>query len=110
MINKVAMNAYHNALQEGMRLRTQNQSQQGAGAGAAEKQGGFAEAFADSLEKVNDMQREKAAMITSFASGETQNVHELMISMQKASTTMALTSAVRSKVMTAYKEIMQTSF
>ncbi|MFW5734480.1 MAG: flagellar hook-basal body complex protein FliE, partial [Oceanidesulfovibrio sp.] len=42
--------------------------------------------------------------------GEKQNVHELMISLQKASVAMSLTSAVRGKVMEAYKEIMRTQF
>ncbi len=49
-------------------------------------------------------------MITSFASGETQNVHELMISMQKASVAMNLTSAVRNKVIEAYKEMSKLQF
>ncbi len=49
-------------------------------------------------------------MITSFASGETQNVHELMISMQKASLAVNLTSAVRNKVLEAYRELSKLQF
>ena len=57
----------------------------------------FADTLKDSLNKVNDLQQEKKAMITSFASGEQQNVHELMISLQKAGLAMNMTTAVRNK-------------
>jgi flagellar hook-basal body complex protein FliE len=61
------------------------------------------------LKSVNDRKLETNEMIKSFASGKTQNVHELMISMQKASVAMSMTTAVRSKVMAAYKEVMSMS-
>ncbi len=70
----------------------------------------FADVFKSSLGKVNDLQTERSAMITSFASGENQNVHELMIAMQKASLAMNMTAAVRNKVMDAYKELSRMQF
>ena len=70
----------------------------------------FSATLQDSLKTVNDLQSEKNAMITSFASGETQNVHELMISLQKAGLAMNMTSAVRNKVMDAYKELTHLQF
>ncbi len=70
----------------------------------------FASTLQESLTKVNEMQAEKKNMITSFASGETQNVHELMISLQKAGLAMSMTSAVRNKVMEAYKELSHLQF
>ena len=70
----------------------------------------FSETLNASLDKVNGLQMEKNAMITSFASGETQNVHELMISLQKASLAMKMTSAVRNKVLEAYKELSKMQF
>ena len=70
----------------------------------------FMETIESSVKKVNDLQESKAGMIESFASGEQQNVHELMISLQKASVAMNLTSAVRNKVLTAYKEISKMQF
>ena len=71
---------------------------------------GFGETLQNSLGKVNDLQTEKGKMITSFAAGENQNVHELMISLQKASLAVNLTSAVRNKVMEAYKELSRMQF
>ena len=70
----------------------------------------FAETLKDSLGKVNDLQKEKKAMITSFASGEQQNVHELMISLQKASVAMSMTAAVRNKAIEAYRELTRLQF
>lgn len=43
----------------------------------------------------------------SFALGETESTHDLMIALQKASTALQYTVAVRDKVLEAYKEIMQ---
>lgn len=42
-----------------------------------------------------------------FALGETDNTHDLMISLQKASTALQYTVAIRDKVLEAYKELMQ---
>ncbi|MBQ4132402.1 MAG: flagellar hook-basal body complex protein FliE [Desulfovibrionaceae bacterium] len=70
----------------------------------------FSETLSASLSKVNELQLDKSSMVTSFASGETQNVHELMISLQKASVAMKMTSAVRNKVLEAYKELSKIQF
>lgn len=43
----------------------------------------------------------------SFALGETENTHDLMIALQKASTALQYTVAVRDKFLEGYKEIMQ---
>jgi flagellar hook-basal body complex protein FliE len=56
------------------------------------------------------METEKKTSIQAFASGEEQNVHELMITLQKAGLAMSMTSAVRNKVMEAYKEVMHLQF
>ncbi len=42
-----------------------------------------------------------------FALGEVNNTHDLTIALQKASTALQYTVAVRDKLMEAYKEIMQ---
>ena len=70
----------------------------------------FADTLKTSLSKVNELQQDKKAMITSFASGEQQNVHELMISLQKAGLAMNMTAAVRNKAMEAYKELARMQF
>ena len=70
----------------------------------------FAETLSDSLNRVNELQTEKANAIDAFASGRNQNVHELMITMQKSSMAMKLTTAVRGKVLEAYKALTKMQF
>ncbi|MCL1916269.1 MAG: flagellar hook-basal body complex protein FliE [Desulfovibrionaceae bacterium] len=70
----------------------------------------FSDTLRNSLTEVNNLHVHKDKMIQAFASGETQNVHELMISLQKAGLAMNLTAAVRNKVMEAYKELSRVQF
>ena len=107
-IQAAGIKAYGNALKNF--AKAEKKMQQGMGTKVQEPASDFAEVLSSSLEKVNDLQSTRSAMITSFASGETQNVHELMISMQKAGVAMNMTSAVRNKVMEAYKELTRLQF
>ncbi len=70
----------------------------------------FGDMLKGSVQKVNQMQQDKELMIEEFASGKTQNVHELMISLQKAGLAMSMTSTVRNKIMQSYQEIMRMPF
>ncbi len=110
-ISNIAMKAYTNALDMGNRIEGR---QTGLSKQAFKKEksgaGSFAETISESIEKVNNMQAEKAEMIEAFASGENQNVHELMITLQKAGLAMSMTSTVRNKVMEAYKELSKMQF
>ena len=73
-------------------------------------QNDFLDTVTSSLNRVNELEMAKANAIDDFASGRSQNVHELMITMQKSSLAMKMTSAVRSKVLEAYKEISRMQF
>ena len=42
-----------------------------------------------------------------FALGETENTHDLIIALQKASTALQYTVSIRDKLLDAYKELMQ---
>jgi flagellar hook-basal body complex protein FliE len=79
-------------------------------AGTKEATKSFAATIEESLSKVNEMQEDKSRMIEEFATGKSQNVHELMISLQKAGLAMDMTAAVRNKVMQAYQELMRMQF
>ncbi len=93
-IKSIANNAYLNALNtEPKRYATSKPKES------------FMETIEESLKKVNDLQLEKDQMIEEFAVGKNENVHELMIALQKADIAMKLTSAVRNKVMEAYKQL-----
>lgn len=108
-IQSVGLKAYTNALSNFTKAEkaiTGASSQKTSGIAPSP----FADTLKDSLAKVNDLQKEKQAMITSFASGEQQNVHELMISLQKAGLAMNMTTAVRNKALEAYKELARLQF
>ncbi len=101
------MKAYANALAN---FSKAEQATKAVSAPKVQSENPFAETLKSSLSKVNDLQKEKTSMITSFASGENQNVHELMISLQKAGLAMNMTAAMRNKVMEAYKELARLQF
>ena len=106
-----AIQAYSNALADFQKAQTSlNRKHEEIAPAKPVSATSFSDTLHDSLNAVNDLQTKKSQMITSFASGETQNVHELMISMQKASLAVNLTSAVRNKVLEAYRELSKLQF
>ena len=111
-IQSIGIAAYQNAVQQQQAARKAMQSSQSANKteGAAGGENAFTAALKGSLEKVNNLQTQKNEMVESFASGKEQNVHELMISIQKAGLAMSMTSAVRNKIMSAYQEVMRMPF
>jgi len=108
VVKSVAINAYQNAMD--IRRRAVDNTVANKLQKPQAPAQNFNETLANSLTKVNELQTEKKMMIEEFASGKSQNVHELMISLQKAGLAMSMTGAVRSKIMTSYKEIMQMPF
>jgi len=107
IVKSVAMQAYQNA------LKTQQGAQNSIASNfkTSEKPAhGFMDSLKSSLEKVNDMQNEKSSLVESFAAGKDHNVHELMISLQKAGLAMSMTSAVRSKILASYQELTKMQF
>jgi len=106
-ISPVAISAYKNALNSASRIDSKVAESLTKPAKPGQS---FMDTLQSSIENVNAMETKKADMIQSFASGETQNVHELMIHLQKASLAMGMTTAVRSKVMETYKELVKMQF
>jgi flagellar hook-basal body complex protein FliE len=107
-IQAVGLKAYNDALRNF--AKAEKKAGSATPPGETGKAGAFAEMLNASLEKVNNAQKERSDLIASFASGENHNVHELMISMQKATLAMNMTTAVRNKVMEAYKELSRLQF
>ncbi|QJB57259.1 flagellar hook-basal body complex protein FliE [Pseudodesulfovibrio sp. zrk46] len=108
VVKSVAINAYQNAMLQRRKSVDDKVTKSLVKPQAPVKD--FKDTFTDSLKTVNDMQAEKKQMIEEFASGKKQNIHELMISMQKAGLAVQMTGAVRSKLMQSYQEIMRMPF
>lgn len=107
-ISQVGMKAYSQALSNF--TKAQQASSANTIKSPEPQVSSFAQTLEASMNKVNELQINKDNMIQAFASGETQNVHELMISLQKAGLAMNMTAAVRNKAMEAFKELTRIQF
>jgi flagellar hook-basal body complex protein FliE len=82
------------------------QGQMGTATQSAGNKGDFAQMLMDVMKEVNDSQSKAAEMQTDLMTGRRPvEVHDVMIAMEKASTSMQLTMAVRNKLLEAYQEL-----
>jgi flagellar hook-basal body complex protein FliE len=68
---------------------------------------GFKETVNNFINDVNDLQLKAGESIENFASGDVENVHEVMIAMSKAEVSFKFMMETRNKLVDAYKEIMK---
>jgi flagellar hook-basal body complex protein FliE len=67
----------------------------------------FADALKKSIEQINQSQVESDQMTEALATGKNVELHDVMITAQKASVTMSLAVEVRNKAIEAYQEMMR---
>lgn len=67
----------------------------------------FGETLVESLQKVNELQKEADKAIEEMVTGDTKNIHETMIALGKADIAFRLTMEVRNKIIEAYKEVVR---
>ncbi|WP_275899535.1 flagellar hook-basal body complex protein FliE [Bacillus piscicola] len=72
-----------------------------------EAQTAFKTAFQQAINNVNEAQLESNRMTEKLVTGETENLHNVMISAEKASVLLQTTIEVRNKALEAYQEIMR---
>lgn len=77
-------------------------------AGAAGEKDSFGSALKDAIAKVNNLQTEADMAMQSLARGESKNIHETMIAVEKANLSFNMMLQVRNKILQAYEEIMRT--
>jgi flagellar hook-basal body complex protein FliE len=58
---------------------------------------------------VNRLQQEADATVAAVATGQSNNLHEMMIALDKADVSFRMLTRVRNKVIDAYQEIMRMS-
>jgi len=91
--------AIERAASQGLLASTATQS-------AGAKGGDFAQMLMDVLGEVNQSQHDAGELRTDLVTNRRPvEVHDVMIALEKASTSMQLTMAVRNKVLEAYQEI-----
>ncbi len=67
----------------------------------------FGEYLKDALEKTNELINESDELSAEFAAGRTDNIHQVLIAIEKADMALQFTLQVRSKILDAYNEIMR---
>ena len=67
----------------------------------------FSDLFREKMNQVNQLKKDSQEMTASFAAGETDSIHDVMIASEKAKVAVNLTTAVQTKVIDAYNEIMR---
>lgn len=80
---------------------------EGIGSGEAAGSKTFGDFLVDSISKVNKSQMDADTAVQKLASGESQNLHETLLAVEKADIAFKTMNQVRTKVIDAYKEIMR---
>jgi flagellar hook-basal body complex protein FliE len=72
---------------------------------AAGGQGEFMSTLKDAIAKTNEVQLQATEAVEKLVTGETQNVHQTMIALQKADVSFQMMMQIRNKIVSAYEEI-----
>lgn len=67
----------------------------------------FSNFLGQALDNVNKSEQTANAMVQGLANGNGQNMHDVMLAMEKSSILLQTTVEVRNKVIDAYQEIMR---
>ncbi len=68
----------------------------------------FADMLKGSVEKVSSMQNTADQAVQDLLAGKEQNIHQVMIAVEKANLSFQMMMQVRNKLISAYEEIMRT--
>lgn len=93
---------------EGLALPIPGSGAGGTGVAASQSAApSFGQTLAKAISEVNASQVHAADMTTRFAAGDRMDIHQVMIAMQEASTSLSLAIQVRNKLVDSYQEIMR---
>lgn len=67
----------------------------------------FGDMLRDKIDQVDEMQKSADQAATDFATGKSQNLHEAVLAMEMADTSLRMMVTVRDKAIDAYQEIMR---
>lgn len=80
----------------------------GVGAASGAGNGGtFSEILRKSVDEVNTLQGQSDTAIKELVAGRSKNIHETMLTIERADTSLKLMMQVRNKILDAYREIMR---
>jgi flagellar hook-basal body complex protein FliE len=67
----------------------------------------FSSMLRNSVDQVNTYQHEADTAVKEMVAGRSKNIHETMLTIERADTSLKLMTQVRNKILDAYKEIMR---
>ncbi len=70
----------------------------------------FRQVLSDAFGQVDHLQKKADEMVIDFSKGHIENVHDVMVAMNKADVGLKLTLEVRNKLIDAYREIINLRF
>lgn len=89
-------------------LNSNFQTHAAGGAGGASDPGkSFSDILRNSVDKVNEMQTQADTAVKELVAGRSKNIHETMLTIERADTSLKLMMQVRNKILDAYREIMR---
>lgn len=77
----------------------------GASSAGEHHAGGFLASLKDAIAQVNEVQLDASQAVDKFVSGDSDNVHQMMMALQKADVSFQLMMQVRNKLVSAYEDI-----
>ena len=78
--------------------------------GSTESEGGFGSALKQAIEQVDQLSSDSHHQAKELLQGDRQEVHNVMISVEKADVAFQLMMQVRNKIVSAYQEISRMQF
>ncbi|MCA9733268.1 MAG: flagellar hook-basal body complex protein FliE [Deferribacteres bacterium] len=82
--------------------KTQNRESKNQG------ESNFIDTMKSFLSDANTLQKNAADQVEALVSGETTDVHDVMVAMEKASVSFEMVMEIRNRMLEAYQEIMRT--
>jgi flagellar hook-basal body complex protein FliE len=67
----------------------------------------FSDLMRQSVEQVNTYQHQADTAVNELVAGRSKNIHETMLTIERADTSLKLMTQVRNKILDAYREIMR---
>jgi flagellar hook-basal body complex protein FliE len=81
-----------------------------APAGPASQEGGFGATFKNAISQVDQLDQDSGTQVSELLHGDRQDLHNVMIAVEKADIAFELMMQVRNKIVNAYQEVSKLQF
>ncbi len=81
-----------------------------APSGASNQSGTFGNTLKSAMQQVDQLDRDSQGQVTELLQGDRQDIHNVMIAVEKADIAFELMMQVRNKIVSAYQEVSKLQF